>query len=66
MFNAWISLRYNNKNYTIKTIPLHTCSACTLSELPVHNTQILNEALDKETQIIPPSQHFHVDKLHAN
>ena len=45
---------------------MHTCSACTLSELPVHNTQILNEALDKETQIIPPSQDFHVDKLHAN
>ena len=26
------------KNCTVKTIPLHTCAACTLTELPFHIT----------------------------
>ena len=54
------------KNYTVKTIPLPTCTACTLTELPFHNTWNLNETLDNETQIIPPSRYFHIDKLQAN
>ena len=54
------------KKYTAKTIPLHTCTACTLTELPFHNTRNLNETLDNETQINPPSRDFHIDKLQAN
>ena len=46
--------KIQQKNYTIKTIPLHTCTACTLTELPLHNTRNLNETLDNETQIYPP------------
>ena len=51
---------------TVKTILLHTYTACTLTELPFHNTRNLNETLDNETQIIPPSSDFHIDKLQAN
>ena len=46
--------------------PCHTCSACTLTELPFQDTRNLNETLDSETQIIPPSRDFHTDKLQAN
>ena len=46
--------------------PCHTCSACTLTELPFHDTRNLNETLDSETQIILPSRDFHIDKLQAN
>ena len=46
--------------------PCHTCSACTLTELPFQDTRNLNETLDSETQIIPPSRDFHIDKLQAN
>ena len=45
---------------------MHTCTACTLTELPFHNTRNLNETLDNETQINPPSRDFHIDKLQAN
>ena len=58
--------KIQQKNYTVKTIPLHTCSWCTLTELPFHNTRNLNETLDNETPIIPPSRDFHVDKLQGN
>ena len=58
--------KIQQKNYTVKTIPLHTCTSCTLTELPFRNTQSLNETLDNETQIIPPSRDFHIDKLQAN
>ena len=54
------------KKYIVKTIPLDTCTACTLTELPFHNTRNLHEILDKEIQINPPSRDFHIDKLQAN
>ena len=60
-----ISKIQQNK-YIVKNISLHTCTACALSELPFHNTQNLNETLDNETQFIPPSRDFHIDKLQAN
>ena len=53
-------------NYTVKTIPLYSCSACTLTELPFYNKRNLNETIDNETQITPPSRDFHIDKLQAN
>ena len=59
-------LQSTTKKYTLKTIPLHTCTACTLTELPFYNTRNLNETLDNETQIIPLSRDFHIDKLQAN
>ena len=45
---------------------LGTCTGCTLTVLPFHNTRNLNETLDNETQIEPPSRDFHIDKLQAN
>ena len=61
--SCWNISKIQQKNYTVKTIPLHTCTACTLTELPFHNTRNLNETLDNETQI---SRDFHIDKLQAN
>ena len=43
--------KIQQKKYTVKLIPLHTCTACTLTELLFHNTRNLNETLDNETQI---------------
>ena len=51
------------ENMYVKTIPLHTCSACTSTELPFHNTRNLNETIDNETQIIRPSMDFHINKI---
>ena len=58
--------KYKKKKNTVKTFPLHACSACTLTEWPFHNTRNLNETLDKETQIILSSREFHIDKLQTN
>ena len=58
--------KIQQKNYTVKTIPLETCTGCTLTELPFCITQNLNETLDNETHIIPTSRDFHIDKLQAN
>ena len=58
--------KIQQKNYTVKTIPLHTCTECTFTALSFHNIWKLNETLDNETQIIPPSRDFHMDKLQAN
>ena len=58
--------KMQKKKKTVKTLPLHTCTACTLTELPFHKTQNVNKTLDNETQIIPPSRDFHIDKLQAN
>ena len=51
---------------TVKTIPLYTCTSSRLTELPFHNTRNLNETPDNETQIIPLSRNFHIDKLQTN
>ena len=41
--------KIQQKNYTVKTIPLYSCSAYTLTELPFYNTRNLNETLDNDS-----------------
>ena len=58
--------KHQQKNYTVKTIPLMTCNECLLSTLPFFKTSDLNASFNTEVHDHPPATTPHIKKLNEN